>query len=734
MRASTAAVLEARGGTVVLEDVRAEAALDDLSAEITVAQRYRNAEDTNIEAVYTFPLPLDGVLLGFEVELGDRKLAGMVVEKKEAERHYEDAITDGDAAVMLQQVEPGLYTANVGNLLPGETAVIRFTYALLLRWSGDRVRLMMPTTIAPRYGDPTAAGLAPHQAPEHAFDAERSFALKVAVSGVLADARFNSPSHDVTVAAGGHETIVEIAGSPAMDRDFVLEARASRPTAACAVADRDLDGHVVLASFHPEIPVQGEPEPRSIKIVVDCSGSMGGESMAQARAALERILDGLRPGDVFDIVAFGSSHRALFDREMAVAETSLAQARRFVRGLDAGMGGTEIGRALAAAYAIRGEGDRSRDLFLITDGQVWKAQPVIAEAKASGHRIFTVGVGSAAAEAFVRDLADGTGGACELVAPREDMADRIHRHFQRMYAPRARTTAVRWPAAPDRSLPDPIGAVYDGDTLHVFGWFTDWPEGTVALDVTLENGRVVTHEAAIRGFGESTDGAAPAPAAPPSGATPEDALPPTLARVAAARRMSAMEDDTAAADRAVRYQLMSRWTNYLVIHVRAEGERADDLPELRKVPQVMAAGWHGLSHTLVGAAVDMGDAFAEFRGVAASAPLEEHLLSQAAPLRRHMFAPPPRPGPRSPRPPGLTGHPDDVACSTPEALVAWLNSRGPLPLPTWHELSVLRLPPEIITTLQGGMSSGDDEPTLIAAFLYFLAISDAGRALDRQVR
>ena len=161
---------------------------------------------------------------------------------------------------------------------------------------------------------------------------------------------------------------------------------------------------------------------------------------------------------------------------------------------------------------------------------------------------------------------------------------------------------------------------------------------------------------------------------------------------------------------------MSRWTNYLVIHVRAEGERADDLPELRKVPQVMAAGWHGVGHTLVGGAADLGDAFAESRGVAAS------------------FAPRPRPGPRSPRPPGLTGHPDDVACSTPEALVAWLNSRGPLPLPTWRELSVLRLPLEIITTLQGGMSPGDDEPTMIAAFLNFLAISDAGRALDRQVR
>ena len=114
MIATAAAVLESgQGEAVVLEEVQAEASINDLLAEVTVKQRYRNPDDTNIEAVYTFPLPLDGVLLGFEVEIGDRKLVGTVVEKSDAERRYEDAITDGDAAILLEQSEPGLYTANV---------------------------------------------------------------------------------------------------------------------------------------------------------------------------------------------------------------------------------------------------------------------------------------------------------------------------------------------------------------------------------------------------------------------------------------------------------------------------------------------------------------------------------------------------------------------------------------------------------------------------------------------
>ena len=102
MRASAAAVMETVSGeAVVLEDVRYRANIDDLLAEVTVEQRYRNPNSVNIETVYTFPLPVDAVLLAFEVEIGNRRLAGRIVGQAAAERQYEDAITDGDAAILL---------------------------------------------------------------------------------------------------------------------------------------------------------------------------------------------------------------------------------------------------------------------------------------------------------------------------------------------------------------------------------------------------------------------------------------------------------------------------------------------------------------------------------------------------------------------------------------------------------------------------------------------------------
>ena len=45
---------------------------------------------------------------------------------------------------------------------------------------------------------------------------------------------------------------------------------------------------------------------------------------------------------------------------------------------------------------------------------------------------------------------------------------------------------------------------------------------------------------------------------------------------------------------ALQYQLLTDATNFIVVHERAEGEKATDLPELQRVAQMHAAGWGGV--------------------------------------------------------------------------------------------------------------------------------------------
>jgi len=177
---------ERNGNAVALQSVKVKGRLHDLMAEVEVEQAYTNPQKKNIEAIYTFPLPLGSALLGLDVEIDGKKLTGSVVEKKQAEREYEDAVTDGNSAILLQEAGPGLYTVSIGNLMAGESAVIRYRYALLLSWQGDTLRFLLPTTIAPRYGDAIAVGMQPHQVPFSSIEAEYPVSISIQIEGQLA--------------------------------------------------------------------------------------------------------------------------------------------------------------------------------------------------------------------------------------------------------------------------------------------------------------------------------------------------------------------------------------------------------------------------------------------------------------------------------------------------------------------------------------------------------------------
>jgi len=562
------------GERVALADVTVAATLKDLLTEVTVSHTYHNRENENIEAVYTFPLPLDAVLLELEVEIAGQVLKGVVVEKASAEEQYEEAIDEGDSAVMLEVIEPGLYTLNVGNLMAGELATIRFKYVMLYRWSGERMRFFLPTTIAPRYGESFHQ---PHQQVEHSLTVENCFSLTLEISGSLSESQFSCPSHEVRLTrSDGHAVISLQQERAVMDRDFILSIKAPPATRSFAISGADGNNSAAVASFQPFFPGLQQPRPLELAILIDCSGSMTGDSIAQAKQALAGIIDSLRPDDRATLIAFGSRVAPMSRRLLTCNKSNLRKMKRFARKLDADMGGTEIGAALQQGYSAV-EGTQCADIFLVTDGEVGRWEQVVEEAKGSGHRIFTVGVGSAVSEAFVEELASETGGHCELVSPREGMTDRVIRHFERMRAPRAKRVRINWPEGACQMAPSQHGAVFEGDTIVASAQFKH-PSigGAVDLEVETETGEVFHQKV---------------PLTPNTVASQADRLSP-VARLAAAFRLKELEED-AGAQTALNYRLVSPWTNWLVVAERAEDEKADETPALRKVPQTLAAGWGG---------------------------------------------------------------------------------------------------------------------------------------------
>lgn len=562
------------GDAVALKRVHINGRIDGLLWTMTSQQHYRNETGKNLETVYTFPLAPGAVLTGLAIQIGDKKLQGTVIEKKKAVVQYEKSIDDGDMPVMVEMSSEGLYSANLGNLKDGESVTIEIESAQLLRVEQGQMRLQIPTVIGERYGDAHASGgLAQHESTAVNALVEYPFTLNIDITGAAAGAKISCPSHQVSLVAKGSGLSVALERNSFLDRDFVLHFDDLQGQS-FALLSGNADESWMLASFCPQLEGKAAPqdEPLHLKILIDCSGSMQGDSISQARDALSAVSKLLTPADCVSFSRFGSDVQHVIAKmepcTSALVEGVLAQA---IQTTEADLGGTEIPRALEAVARIHAKpkGERGVAVLLITDGEAWSIQSSVAMAKRSGHRIFCVGVGSTPAGSLLTDLADQTGGACELVSPNEDIGAAILRTFRRMRSTEARKVTVQWPGKAVWQSPVPL-RLYENETLHLFAKFRKPPTELPVLRWNIDD----------EAFS----------------CTPQDLLQrsdETLMRIGGASQIKTTSSDTEILALALKYQLLSQDSNLILVHVRTTEEKANSLPELQQIAHMQAAGQGG---------------------------------------------------------------------------------------------------------------------------------------------
>ena len=563
------------GEKLALESVRVEGRLDGLLLSTVIRQNYRNDTAKNLEIIYTFPLGCAAALLGLTVEMGGRRLQGVVIEKKEAEERYEKALEEGDTPIMVQESSPGLYTANLGNIKAKEAISVEIRCAQLLRFEQDRIRVKIPTVIAPRYGDPhKSGGLAPHETDKVDLSARYPFSVRLDIMGETAKAKITSPSHpDTVITATENGASVLLEAGAMLDRDFILVLQGLAGHS-FALSVPDEERHTVLASFCPKLPVKADPV--LLKILVDCSGSMEGDSIRQAQRGLQTIIRELSSQDFISFSRFGSKVEHNFSQMKQCASGALQKLSAMVKGLSADLGGTEMEQAVLSTcqeVAWPEETSPRPSILLITDDLYWNKGSLLREAVKSGHRFFTIGVGSAPAESLLRQLAEKTGGACEFVTPNEDMAAAIVRMFRRMRVAQTNKLRLDWGGQALWQSPLPL-SIFDGETLHLFASFAELPTQKPTLwweaDGKTESASPETVTAT-----ENRD----------------------LARLGAAERLPALGPKEALAW-ALKYQLVSEQSSLFLVYLREGEDKVTELPEIHQVPQMMAAGSHGYGSVL----------------------------------------------------------------------------------------------------------------------------------------
>ncbi|HWW91840.1 MAG TPA: VIT domain-containing protein [Vicinamibacteria bacterium] len=480
--------LLAAGQPVPLLGVNVEAEVRDFASRVVMTQRYRNAESQPIEAVYVFPLEEGAAVAGFEAIIDGVHVVGQVREREKAFEEYDEALTAGHGAYLLDQERADVFTASIGNLPPGKEVLVRITYVAELSLEGDDLRFALPTTVSPRYApaeDSKGVGQPPSEALNPPRDWQVPYGLDVTVRIEMPSPirAVESPSHPVRVELDGAKATVKLGGrETALDRDFVLKVKLAEAHVPRAWLETDSRGRrAALVVFQPRF--NAEESPCEVILLVDRSGSMRGTSIAEARNALQLCLRSLTEGTRFNIVGFGTTFEMLFAESRAYDERSLKDASKHVDNMDANMGGTEILAPLEAILSKPPLPGVPRQLFVLTDGQVSNTDAIIKLVRKHSDttRVFTFGIGAGASHHLVRGLARAGSGAAEFIAPRERIEGKVLRQLSKALAPALTDVKLDWGRLRVKQAPFHVPPVFAGGRVLVYGLV----EGGTPREATL---------------------------------------------------------------------------------------------------------------------------------------------------------------------------------------------------------------------------------------------------------
>lgn len=156
--------------------------------------------------------------------------------------------------------------------------------------------------------------------------------------------------------------------------------------------------------------------PRAISLVIDHSGSMAGDKIAQARDAARAMLDYLRPMDSFNIHIFDDDVGSFRPSPVPASTTNIQAARDYIKHIESDAG-TNLNEGIQAALATPNVASRFDATVVLSDGLATVGETddrkIIANAwnaVGADTRLFTFSVGSDADFPLMEALARGSRG------------------------------------------------------------------------------------------------------------------------------------------------------------------------------------------------------------------------------------------------------------------------------------------------------------------------------------
>lgn len=475
-------------GSCPLKHTGVRADVAGFISRVRVTQEFENTFPEKIEAIYVFPLPNNAAVDQMTMTIGERVVRGRIMRREKAREVYEAAKSNGQVASLLDQERTNVFTQSVANILPGEKISIEISYVETLKYEAGRYEFVFPMVVGPRYNpasvsDAEAARITPQYAETRAG---HDISLELNIDAGVPIETVESKSHQIDAAMlSATNYRVSIRESDTIpNKDFVLryDVAGKRIEDAILTHRGPKGGFFTLILQPPDNPRVEDVTPKEIVFVLDTSGSMSGFPIEKAKESMKLALDGLNPRDTFNLITFAGDTHVLFPEPVAATPENLSKAQTFLASREGG-GGTEMMKAIRAAFDPSDSRQHVRIVCFMTDGYVGNENEIIAEVqKHPNARVFSFGIGSSVNRMLLDKMAEEGRGEVEYVSLNDNGSEAAKRFHERVRSPLMTDVSLDFGDLPVADVyPRRINDLFASKPLIVKGRFTGAAKGTVKV-------------------------------------------------------------------------------------------------------------------------------------------------------------------------------------------------------------------------------------------------------------
>ncbi len=484
-----------------LRQHRVNADIQEQVAVVTVEHEFYNPSATTVEGTFLFPLPQNAQVSRFSMNVDGKEMIGELLTADEARRIYEDIVRKSLDPALLEMADYRTFRARIFPIPPKATRRLTLRYDATLPLDGKTVTFQYPMQGSLSHRG-AGAPIRPMPAPQprerdQAREPERArsqqSAIHVHLNTATAVKNIYSPSHRVEVKQeNDRRATVAFEANNAIDgRDFLLYYSLDpNEIGATLLAYRpynDKSGYFMLLISPQVNPDATQVQSKDLVFVLDTSGSMAGEKIQQAKAALRYCLQRLGHRDRFGLVTFSSEARKF--RETLAGLEARDEALYHVDRLEA-TGGTNINAALLAAVDLLRNNQNGQSMIIfLTDGlpsagvqDEGEIRRNLQSANRNGIRIFSFGVGFDVNTRLLDGLAKTSHAFSDYISPQENIEEKISAFYEKVRYPVMSNLEYSFRGVEAHALsPNRLPDLFKGGQIILAGRYREGGRGTLVL-------------------------------------------------------------------------------------------------------------------------------------------------------------------------------------------------------------------------------------------------------------